>query len=135
MRIKGGKPESARLPYKFHNAKRDEFLQKLRNGMRRSKACDAVGIERTTFYDTLRCDDDFRAQVEKAESEANEIIEDALFQAAESGNVTAIQVWLYNRNPLRWQDRRNIVTTVTGADGGPIQISTIEVVKPDGVSE
>ena len=52
-------------------------------------------------------------------SRKNDIVEDALFDAAESGNVTAIQVYLYNRVPERWSDKRNV--QMTGPNGGPIQ--------------
>ena len=44
-----------------------------------------------------------------------------VYTAAVSGNVTACQVWLYNRLPDAWADRRNIKAEISGKDGGPIQ--------------
>jgi hypothetical protein len=48
------------------------------------------------------------AEEEQAELAAHGKVEDALFKAARCGNVTACQVWLHNRGPDRWQDRRNL---------------------------
>ncbi len=70
----------------------------------------------------------FAAAVEQAEMEANELVEDALFQAAQSGNVVACQVWLYNRMPARWQDKRNL--SVTTPPGQPIEVRhTVDLTK------
>ena len=63
----------------------------------------------------------FAEEVSRAEMLANEEVENALYTAAVSGNVTACQVWLYNRLPDAWADRRNIKAEVSGVDGGPIQ--------------
>jgi hypothetical protein len=53
-------------------------------------------------------DPEFAAAEQEAEMDATENIEDALYRAAIGGNVTAMQVWLYNRCPDRWRDRRNL---------------------------
>ena len=68
-------------------------------------------------------DDGFRDAVDQAEMDANECVEDALFAAAVGGNVTAQQVWLYNRAPERWKDRRNI--RVGGEPDNPIDLRTL----------
>lgn len=46
-------------------------------------------------------------------------VEDALFQAAVSGNVTACLAFLYSRDPENWSDRRRM--EMTGKAGGPIK--------------
>ncbi|MBA7649709.1 hypothetical protein ES703_57507 [subsurface metagenome] len=51
-------------------------------------------------------------------------VENALFEAATSGNVTAIQVYLYNRNPERWADKRSV--RLAGEGGGPIKVKEID---------
>lgn len=56
----------------------------------------------------MKANKKFAAEVAQAETDANELVEQALFNTALKGNVTAQQVWLYNRDPARWQDRRNI---------------------------
>lgn len=84
------------------------YLDRLRNGLRRGAAAKAVGVTRETIRVRMLTDLDFAAAVDQAELDANEIVEDALFKQAKKGNVTAIQVWLYNRWPERWKDQRNI---------------------------
>lgn len=46
-------------------------------------------------------------------------VEDALYQSAISGNVTACIFWLKNRRPAKWRDVQR--TEHTGADGGQIE--------------
>jgi len=114
-----------RKPYKFTSKKKKEFLRLVKEeGMKRTNAILEVGICRTTLADHLQVEPDFKEALEQAEMDQeknhNEKVEDALFDAAESGNVTAIQVYLYNRVPERWADKRNI--QLTGKDQGPIEI-------------
>jgi hypothetical protein len=63
----------------------------------------------------------FAKEVSQAEMLADDEVENALYTAAVSGNVTACQVWLYNRRPDAWADRRNLKAEISGAGGGPIQ--------------
>jgi hypothetical protein len=106
---------------KFDETKKAEYLDLLRNGGRRQTSARSIGIDPSTIVDHMNKYPDFAFEVSKAEMEANEQVEDAMFQAATSGNVTAMQIWLYNRMPTSWADKRNI--KVQGAEGGPVQIS------------
>lgn len=99
---------------KFDDARKAVFLDLLANGWRRGRACKKVGIHRSTFEKHLNTYPKFAEAVAQAEMDACEIIEEALFQNARGdpkrgipGNVTAQQVYLYNRCPERWADRRN----------------------------
>ena len=103
---------------KFGEEKRAEFLALLASGSRRYAAAEKVGISYERVRQVMHGDEGFRQAVDRAEMQANEIVEDSLFQAARSGNVTACQVWLYNRSPDRWKDMRNL--QVTGKDGDPL---------------
>ena len=86
----------------------------------------------------MRDDSKFEEEVHLAEMLANEEVEDALRQAALSGNVTAIQVWLYNRYPEMWKDQRNRVSietksggdTIIGVEGG---VQNVFLTAPDKV--
>ena len=93
---------------KIGNKKKEAFLDELRKGLRRGKAAEAVGISRETVRLAINSDVSFAAKVDQAELDACELVEDALFNQATKGNTTAIQVWLYNRWPERWQDQRNM---------------------------
>ena len=52
----------------------------------------------------MKKDKGFADAISEAEGDAHGKVENALFEAAISGNVTAIQVYLYNRDPKRWTD-------------------------------
>jgi len=93
---------------KFGVRKREAYLQLLREGSRRHAAARSIGVAPSTVSRFAREHADFALAIEEAEMEANQIVEDALFQAAASGNVIACQVWLYNRDPDRWMDMRRI---------------------------
>ncbi|HOK27828.1 MAG TPA: hypothetical protein PLI21_02245, partial [Methanomassiliicoccaceae archaeon] len=49
-----------------------------------------------------------------AERESLEAVEDALYQAAISGNINAIKMILYNRDPERWSEKQapNIINAI-----------------------
>jgi hypothetical protein len=122
-----GTPRSARRgkpitrPTKLNDERREELLDRLRNGFRRMSACRSVGVAYGTFQEHVTRDPAFAEAVKLAEREANEAVEEALFDAAISGNVTACFGWLYNRDPEQWADRRNL--RIGGADGGPVAVS------------
>ena len=107
-------------PYKLNTIKKEEYLEKLRNGHTRGYAATLVGVGRSTIYDHMKKDKAFADAISEAETDAIAKVENALYEAATSGNVTAIQVYLYNRDPKRWSDRRNI--QLAGEGGGPIKV-------------
>jgi len=86
----------------------------LSKGARRGAAAKAVGVSRQTILNHIKEDEKFHKAVDEAEMDANEVVEDALYKAACSGNIVAIQVWLYNRDPLHWTDKRNIQVNASG---------------------
>ena len=106
---------------KFDRAKKDEYLDLLREGIRRGQAARQVGVDRATVQRHMQRYPSFAEEVSQAEMLADDEVENALYTAAVSGNVTACQVWLYNRRPDAWADRRNIKAEISGKDGGPIQ--------------
>ncbi|MGB3944540.1 MAG: hypothetical protein WBK88_07100 [Methanothrix sp.] len=93
---------------KFDAIRKAAFLEKLSTGMGRSAACASIGITRTTFRNHYDRYESFRIAVNETEVKLNDDVEAALFNAAIGGNVVACQVWLYNRAPDRWADKRNI---------------------------
>ncbi len=113
MAKKKTKPETgkgSRTPYKFDDTKRAAYLDGLKNGLGRGMAADAVGVHRSLISDYKKRDASFGALESRAELDAIEKVENALFlSATEDRSTTAIQVFLYNRAPERWQDRRNVI--------------------------
>jgi len=114
----GAKKRKRPGPYKFTDLRKGQYLARLAKGERRTLAAKAMRINYSTVLDHIATDEDFAAAVIEAESQADLIIENALFETAKDGNVTAQQVWLYNRKPESWRDKRNIEHT--GRDGAPI---------------
>ena len=106
---------------KFDRAKKDEYLEMLRNGIRRGKASHQVGVNPATVQRHMDRYPNFAAEVSQAEMLADNEVEEALYTAAISGNVVACQVWLYNRRPEAWADRRNLRAEVSGPGGEPIK--------------
>jgi len=105
---------------KFDSIKKDAYLALLGQGHTRGLAASLVGIHRATVSTHMKKDRGFAEAVSEAESDAIGKVENALFEAATSGNVTAIQVYLYNRDPKRWTDRRSV--RLAGEGGGPIEV-------------
>jgi len=98
---------------KFNHHKKARYLDLIRQGLRRGKAAEGVGVSRVWVWQTMKADAEFAAQVEQAEADACEIVEDYLLKACEKGNVVGILFWLMNRCPARWQDRRGQGVVVT----------------------
>ncbi|MBT9145814.1 MAG: hypothetical protein DDT42_01691 [candidate division WS2 bacterium] len=110
-------------PYKFNKVKKKKLLELLKSGLRRGAAAKQVGVTPQIVNYHRRNDEEFSRLVDEAEMEANEPVEDALYQAALSGNIIAIQVWLYNRDPDRWSDRRSV--RLGGEEGQPIVLKVV----------
>lgn len=70
------------------------YLNHIANGMRRGAAAETMKLPRKLVLDHIACHEDFEAQVLDAEAEALEHVEEALYQAAISGNVNACKLWL-----------------------------------------
>jgi predicted DNA-binding protein (UPF0251 family) len=97
------------------------YLEKLKEGLTRTEAAEAIGIDRTTIWRYRMAHPTFDKLVSQAERGAVELVEDALFQAATKGqNVKAMEIFLYNRAGDRWTDKRtpSIVNNVNGIQGG-----------------
>ena len=120
---------------KFDDIKRERFLELLKEGGRRLSTCQAIGIDYKTFQRAMELDPAFGEAVSMAEATANEVIENALYESAKGywkgegeqrryypGNVTAQQVWLYNRNPEKWKDARNRIELANADPNKPFAI-------------
>lgn len=77
----------------------EEFLEHMRNGMRRGAAANAMGLARKVVLDYISEHEDYETLVLDAEGEATEHVEEALYQAAVSGSVSAAKLWFALRNP------------------------------------
>lgn len=110
---------------KFDEAKKTAYINLILEGKGRMMAAGELGVSPRTVQKHMVSSKEFKQAVSQAETEVNQKVENALYEAATSGNVTAIQVWLYNRDPKRWNDRRNI--RLASEDGGPIEVRDVGV--------
>jgi hypothetical protein len=75
----------------------DEFLDHLRNGLTWSAAAYAMDLTRLDVADFIAEDEHFHHRVEDAQAEAQDHVDEAIFQAAVSGSVAAARLWMNMR--------------------------------------
>ena len=97
---------------KFDDAKKDRYIELITDGVTRTNAAGAVGISRDTLARHRRENAEFALRESEAEMTPKAEVEKSLYQAAISGNVTAQQVYLYNRDASQWADRRTVNSDV-----------------------
>ena len=107
----------------------EALLTALAAGSSLTKAAEHAGIAARTVYRWMRDDSDLAERVKDARDSASDVVEDALFEAAVSGNVTAQQVWLYNRRPDRWTDRRGSAQPTQPASGAGVPAEDRDLVE------
>jgi hypothetical protein len=86
---------------------RDLFVELVADGCNEISAGFEVGWTPARTARNL-ADPAFREIVETAKLRADGSIERALFKLAKGGNLGAMQMWLYNRQPERWKDVKRI---------------------------
>ena len=85
-------------------------------------ACEYARINRSTWYEWVKKDADFKAQVEAAEEQVTDRIEQTATQKAVAGDTTLLIFMLKNRRREKYADRHEI----SGPDGGPIELDAIQ---------
>ena len=83
----------------------EAVLASLESGVPISKACEAAGLNRTTFYVWKRSSKENEQRYYDVIDSRTLIVEDSLFKSAKGGNVAAQIFWLKNRARDRWKDR------------------------------
>ena len=71
-----------------------------------------MGVSVSTVYDWMNKNPEIAAAIKKGRDKSIDMVENALFKSAISGNVTAMIFYLKNRAPERYKDRvdKNINT-------------------------
>ena len=99
-------PEEKTAMNATKNKERTEtFLESLRRGVSVLKASKTAGIDYSTIWRWRKKYKIFDSQVLAILDSRTQIVEDALFMNAASGNITAQIFWLKNRASDRWSDR------------------------------
>lgn len=73
---------------------RADYIAELRAGVRRGAAAERLGLGRFETYAYIAEHPEFDHDVREAEDAALENVEEALYQAAITGNVRAAELWL-----------------------------------------
>lgn len=76
-----------------------------REGLTQVQIAHNLGISETTFYEYMKDYPDFKKAVSRGKEVVDFAVENALFQNAMGGNVTAQIFWLSNRKRDKWQQR------------------------------
>lgn len=80
-----------------------QIIEALINGHTISSACELLRISRMTEYRHRQQKKSYRERIDSALETRNELVEDALFNTALSGNVNAQRFFLINRGRPRWK--------------------------------
>ena len=113
-------PADERLP---HEKKR--FLAMVQSGIPRLHAAIDIGWSPSKLAHLL-ASKDFNEMVAYAEAYVDDDIEMVLVHKAKDGNMEAIKMWLTNRRPDRWADKREVKHT------GEVQVAQVII---DGTRE
>jgi hypothetical protein len=107
----------------------EQFIEFVAHGVHPVNAGIQVGWSPAKTKAMMR-DADFADMIQGATERANASVEEALYAKAVAGNVSAIQMWLFNREPDRWRDVKRIEVR----SEHKVQIGMVESVK-SGVLE
>lgn len=112
---------------------KSQTLRKIREGMQAGKAeyqaCKEAGISQKTLWVWAnrcpRIERYRKALHERLYNKRVDMVADANFKSALSGNVTAQMFFLMNRDPDRWKDKRAVPSLTATAAAG-IAISPVK---------
>lgn len=112
---------------RFRNRKKKDFIEAMQRTMGNvSKSCTAAGIARETFYRWLDEDPDFAKAVEEVNETNIDMVESALFQQINDGNVTATIFYLKTKGKKRGYVEQTDVNVSGGVKLRPLTDEEIE---------
>lgn len=77
-----------------------------RDGLSQKQIADNLGIGLTTLKDYRKKSPTISTALKKGREVSDYHVENALYQSAINGNVTAMIFWLKNRKPNEWKDKK-----------------------------
>lgn len=106
-------------------ARKKKILKLAREGKTEEQIAEEVGVCRKTLLNWRKADPSYEEEVRKAKDEADEKVVHALYKKClgfEHGgkyyppDITAIALWLCNRRPSEWKNRREYVANNANAN-------------------
>ena len=108
------------------STKKQEFLKAFKSTKCNiSRACEAVNINRGTYYIWLE-NPKFAEACKEIEDSLTDNIENALFRKAELGHERAMEFYLTNRKKDKYSN--TVKQEHTGKDGSPLNVTLNKVI-------
>ena len=98
--------------------KLDQLRKWASQGLTKAEIAHNMGVSRDTFVRWRAESTVISDAIKKGEEDSIDLVENALFSAACSGNITAQIFFLKNRRPDAWKDKRD--TEISGGSGGKL---------------
>lgn len=93
---------------------KEEFIGKIRDGIMPFHAAIEVGWTPAQMRRLIKDDLDFAELLNAAEEQRDEVVEESLYQMATNKHFGAIQLWLFNKHPDKWSDKKYIEVRTEG---------------------
>jgi hypothetical protein len=103
---------------------RKAVLGKISKGLSISAACRSARISRNAYYDWLKDEAEFAADVADAIEAGTDLLEDSATNQAIDGNTALMALLLKARRPEKYKDR--FEQQHTGPNGTPLTITIAE---------
>lgn len=95
----------AKSKYESHVLPRfEEIRDWLRNGATDKDVYERLGVSADSFYEYKKKQPEFSELLKNSKDYCDAKVENALYEAALSGNITAQIFWLKNRRPAQWRE-------------------------------
>ena len=104
-------------------ARKQAFLDELRQRYSVYHACKAAGIGRTTVYAWRQDDDEFARAWDEALADAADVLEASAYQRALEGDTTLTIFLLKGAMPDKYRERTS--TELTGAGGKDLRVTFV----------
>lgn len=95
-----------------------------RDGLTDEQIAQNMGIGRTTLHEWKKAYPNIANALKETKDVVDRNVENALYEAAMKGNITAQIFWLKNRRPAVWREKqqdetadRQITVTINAGDG------------------
>lgn len=88
------------------------IFKSLKSGSTISAACKAAVVDVSTLWEWRKANKELNVKIHNIIESRIQAVEDALFESAIGGNVTAQLAFLFNRAPERWADKRALINNI-----------------------
>jgi AcrR family transcriptional regulator len=99
----------------FTHELKTQYCHLIASGKLRYDAAKRTGVSLATVKRHYETDAVFRDAVDDAQDQANEPVENALYEAAVRGEPWAVKEWLSKRDRARWGEDKTLTVTHQGA--------------------